>query len=64
MPFNRESPIKRAKISSLGGKAAQASGRAHSFSSEKAREAVNKRWQNQRLREQKEADEQANTNPR
>ena len=57
MPLNRESPIKRSKIAAKGNAAIRESGKVHSFSSEKAKEAANKRWQNKRLQEQKELDE-------
>lgn len=60
MPFNRESPIKRSKIAAKGNAAMRATGKAHSFSSDKAKEAVATRWRNQRLREQKQLEEFGN----
>lgn len=57
MPFQRESPIKRTKIASMGGKAAQASGKAHKYDSAKASEAAKIRWRNKRLADQKELEQ-------
>ncbi len=51
-------PKVRTKIAVAGANALQASGKAHSFSSEKARAAVAKRWENQRRREALEAQKQ------
>ena len=45
-------PKVRSKIASKGGSALHASGKAHVFSSEKARAAINKRWENKRRQDE------------
>lgn len=57
MPLDRLPPKRRTKIAAAGNAALRESGKVHKFSSEKAREAVAKRWQNYRLRIQKEEQE-------